>query len=92
MSQDVFVLILLKKLTVLYYFFQLPFLAHKGNRGGLPEIKALLEKLPTSNYQLLKYLCNFLVKVSMNEGKFCPLSSTKHSTKACRDFTQISLK
>ncbi|XP_020612830.1 protein FAM13A-like [Orbicella faveolata] len=41
--------------------------AHKGNRGGLPEIKALLEKLPTSNYQLLKYLCNFLVKVSMNE-------------------------
>lgn len=41
--------------------------AHKDDRGGLSEIKTLLEKLPASNYQLLKYLCNFLVKVSMNE-------------------------
>ncbi|KAJ7381069.1 Protein fam13a [Desmophyllum pertusum] len=41
--------------------------AHKDDRGGLSEIKALLEKLPASHYILLKYLCDFLVKVSMNE-------------------------
>ena len=65
----VFVLILLRNPTLSYCFFKLSFLAHKNDRGGLSEIKALLEKLPASNYQLLKYLCNFLVKVSMNEGE-----------------------
>ena len=42
--------------------------AQKGDSGSLSEMKSLLEKLPSSNYQLLKYLCKFLVKVSMNEG------------------------
>lgn len=41
--------------------------AQKGDSGSLSEMKSLLEKLPSSNYQLLKYLCKFLVKVSMNE-------------------------
>ena len=65
-------------LVTVSFFFQWSFLAHKDNGGGLSEIKALLEKLPASNYQLLKYLCNFLVKVSMNEGKFWTLSSMKN--------------
>ena len=42
--------------------------AQKGDSGSLSEMKSLLEKLPSSNYQLLKYLCKFLVTVSMNEG------------------------
>lgn len=41
--------------------------AHKDDGGGLSDMKALLEKLPTSNYKLLKYLCRFLVTVSMSE-------------------------
>ena len=43
-------------------------LAHKDDGGGLSDMKALLEKLPASNYHLLKYLCTFLVTVSMSEG------------------------
>lgn len=41
--------------------------AHKNNHSGLMEMKSLIEKLPASSYQLLKYLCKFLVRVSMNE-------------------------
>ncbi|XP_027057443.1 protein FAM13A-like isoform X1 [Pocillopora damicornis] len=41
--------------------------AHKDDGGGLSDMKALLEKLPASNYHLLKYLCTFLVTVSMSE-------------------------
>lgn len=41
--------------------------AHKDDGEGLSDMKALLEKLPKSNYQLLKYLCKFLVTVSMSE-------------------------
>lgn len=44
------------------------FAAHKNNHSGLMEMKSLIEKLPASSYQLLKYLCKFLVRVSMNEG------------------------
>ncbi|XP_068710197.1 protein FAM13A-like isoform X2 [Montipora foliosa] len=40
--------------------------AHQNN-GGLLEMKSVLEKMPASSYQLLKYLCRFLVRVSMNE-------------------------
>lgn len=58
-------------------------------------MKALLEKLPPSNYQLLKYLCSFLVKVSMNEGMLWTLitCANKHSAKVkekvmCASVTQ----
>jgi len=58
--------------------------AQKGDSGSLSEIKSLLEKLPSSNYQLLKYLCKFLVKVSMNEGTINILLSLL-KFQACRD-------
>ena len=60
------------------------FAAHKDDSGSLSEIKSLLEKLPSSNYQLLKYLCKFLVKVSMNEGTINILLSLL-KFQACRD-------
>ena len=44
------------------------FAAQKDGSGSLSEMKSLLERLSSSNYQLLKYLCKFLVNVCMNEG------------------------
>ncbi|KXJ12172.1 Protein FAM13A [Exaiptasia diaphana] len=37
------------------------------NKASLDELKRLLAKLPELNYHLLKYLCNFLVRVSEYE-------------------------
>ncbi|XP_048581616.1 protein FAM13B isoform X3 [Nematostella vectensis] len=37
------------------------------NPDCLDELRALLDKLPYLNYELLKFLCHFLVEVSMNE-------------------------
>ena len=61
------------------------FAAQKGDSGSLSEIKSLLEKLPSSNYQLLKYLCKFLVKVSMNEGTIINILLSLLKFQACRD-------
>ena len=31
--------------------------------------RSLVDSLPKPNYDLLKYLCKFLIDVSLNEGK-----------------------
>ena len=65
------------------------FAAQKGVSGSLSEMKSLLEQLPSSNYQLLKYLCKFLVRVSMNEGTINILLSLL-KFQACRDDPYIA--
>ena len=52
----------------LYYFLSIS--AHGSNNSCLQDIRRLLENVPNPNYNLIKFLCQFLVKVSMNEGEW----------------------